>query len=373
MIDTGRKAAAIFTLSLGLAGCVPPAVETASAPQPRPAAVAPVRRSVPQVVPPGATPRPPYDLVSAVTALGRGFDGKAGIAVRDIQAGWVVSFNGAAAFPQQSVSKLWVALTFLDAVDRGTLSLDDPITVRRADLAVFHAPIRQFVTADGYRTTLRRLLEGAMTQSDNACNDMLLRKVGGPDAIRGFLARKGLGGISFGPGEGKLQARIAGLEWQPEWAGGQGFLQARSKLSYEVRAAALQRYLADPYDGASPEGITYALSQLRQGQLLSPASTALLTSLMAASRTGPQRMRAGLGPDWALAHKTGTGQELGSLATGYNDVGILTAPDGRTYAVAVMIASTRQSIPVRQRLMADVVRAVVRSAPATRSGTALAQ
>jgi beta-lactamase class A len=61
-----------------------------------------------------------------------------------------------------------------------------------------------------------------------------------------------------------------------------------------------------------------------------------------------------------IAHKTGTGQDLGNLSTGYNDVGVLTAPDGRSYTVAVMIASTRAPVPVRQALMADVARAVVR-------------
>ena len=45
----------------------------------------------PQVVPPGATPRPPAMLLSEIERLGRGFDGVAGIAVRDVQAGWSVS------------------------------------------------------------------------------------------------------------------------------------------------------------------------------------------------------------------------------------------------------------------------------------------
>ncbi|MDB5685030.1 MAG: beta-lactamase [Sphingomonas bacterium] len=340
-------------------GCVP----TVEAPRPQVAAQAPVRQIVPPVVPPGATPKPPASLVSAVTALGRGFDGKVGIAVRDVQAGWLVSFNGAAMFPQQSVSKLWVALTVMDAVDRGALSLSDEVVVRPSDLTVFHQPIKPLVTAAGYRTTIGKLLEGAMTRSDNTCNDVLLWKVGGPSAVRRMLAAKGLGGIEFGPGERQLQAQIAGLEWRPEWAGGAGFLQARSTMTYEARSRALERYVDRPYDGAAPEGITYGLARLRQGQLLSPGSTATLLTLMAQSHTGPRRMRAGLGPGWALAHKTGTGQDLGTLGTGYNDVGVLTAPDGRTYAVAVMIASTRRPIVSRMQLMAEVVRAVVRTAP----------
>ena len=40
-------------------------------------------------------------------------------------------------------------------------------------------------------------------------------------------------------------------------------------------------------------------------------------------------------------------------------MGLITAPDGHAYAVAVMIASTRRPIPERQALMAAVTRAVV--------------
>ena len=80
---------------------------------------------------------------------------------------------------------------------------------------------------------------------------------------------------------------------------------------------------------------------------------------MAQSRTGPERLAGGLVEGWRLAHKTGTGQVLGPRATGYNDVGLLTAPDGRTYAVAVFIADTTRPVPERQALMQAVTRAVI--------------
>jgi beta-lactamase class A len=44
--------------------------------------------------------------------------GTVGIAVRDVHEGWVASHNGRALMPQQSVSKLWVAIALMDAVDR---------------------------------------------------------------------------------------------------------------------------------------------------------------------------------------------------------------------------------------------------------------
>ncbi|TVV77254.1 class A beta-lactamase [Sphingomonas solaris] len=349
----GRHRAAIM-LPVLLAGCVSP-----SAPQRVSTPTPPVRVVQPRVVPPGATPRPPAMLLSELERLGRGFDGVVGIAVRDVQAGWSVSWNGTGRFPQQSVSKLWVALTLLDAVDRGTLRLEDPITVRRSDLTLFHQPVRAMMGPDGFTTSIRNLLTIAMTQSDNTANDVLLQRVGGPSAVRAFFTRASISGIAFGPGEKLLQSRIAGMEWKPEYAGGQGWLVARAALPLEVRRAALERYLADPMDGAQPEGMVAALARLRKGDILSPGSTQVLLSIMAQSKTGPQRLKGGLGENWAFAHKTGTGQELGSLATGYNDVGLLTAPDGRTFAVAVMIASTRQPIWARMQLMQNVTRAVV--------------
>lgn len=354
---------AIPLTAFSLAACVPTVEQAPPAPI-VPVVTMPEPAPVPQ--PAASRPQPSADLLNAIQALGGAFKGRAGISVRDIEAGWTLSFDGDAMLPQQSVSKLWVAIAIMDAVDRGKLSLADPVTVRRSDLTVFHQPIRALVTDKGYETTIGKLLELAMTRSANTCNDVLLWKVGGPPAIREMLARKGIEDVGFGPGERALQAKTAGLKWRPEWAGGHGFLKARAAMAYEARRRALERYLADPYDGASADGITLGLAMLERGELLSPASTRHLLGLMRASRTGPLRLRSGIRPGWTLAHKTGTGQDLGKLSTGYNDVGILASPGGRRYAVAVMIASTREAIPVRMRLMGDVSRAIVKAEESAR-------
>ena len=80
---------------------------------------------------------------------------------------------------------------------------------------------------------------------------------------------------------------------------------------------------------------------------------------MGNTRTGKNRLRGGLRPGWTLSHKTGTGQVLGAVQAGYNDIGIITAPDGRSYSVAVMIKKTSTPLPVRMALMNNVVRAVI--------------
>jgi beta-lactamase class A len=210
-----------------------------------------------------------------------------------------------------------------------------------------------------FGSTINGLLIYAIAQSDNAANDILVREVGGPDVVRRWLSTRGVSGVRASPEERFLQSEVAGLTWRPEYSFGQAFWIARSTVDPKVRVARLQAYLADPKDGATPDGIVQGLSRLMHGDLMSPASTQQFLKILRQTTTGPQRLKAGLGPGWSIAHKTGTGQDLGDLSTGYNDVGLLTAPDGRTYAVAVMIASTRAPVPVRQAFMADVARVVV--------------
>ena len=69
------------------------------------------------------------------------------------------------------------------------------------------------------------------------------------------------------------------------------------------------------------------------------------------------------------AVQPGTGQVLGAVQAGYNDIGILTAPDGRSYAVAVMIKRTSTPLPTRMALMNNVVRAVIDNHQARTGGT----
>lgn len=314
---------------------------------------------------------PPPALDALIQTMGQRFRGHVGIAVRSIDRGWTSTYNGDQLFPQQSVSKLWVSMTMFDALDRGKVTLNTPVTITRNDLTLFHQPIAAMVGANGYTTTLGDLLHRAMTESDNTANDSILRTVGGPEAVRSFLARRFVDNVRFGPGERLLQSATAGVNWAPGMDG-RRFLAARSALPMSARERALDAYLANPMDGASPRGIVTALAALKRGEMLSPYSTQILLDTMAQAHTGPQRVKGGVPAGWRYAHKTGTGQELGGRSTGYNDVGIMTAPDGSSYAIAVMIGSTTVSIPERWALMQGVSRAVAEMHGAMASGARIA-
>lgn len=305
----------------------------------------------------GARAAPP-EMVSALRTLWAAFPGKAGIAVMKTDGSWMVSYRGDEPMPQQSVSKLWVAISVMDAVDKGQLSLDDQVTLKKSDITLFHQPIAGLIGANGYTTTVASLLKRAMTQSDNTANDFLMRRVGGPTAIRDVISAKRLGAIRFGPGERHFQAATAGLTWKPEYSVGGAFNAARSALPASTRKAAMDRYVSDPMDGATPAAIARSLARLKRGELLSPQSTRYLLNVMQSTETGRARLKAGVPAGWKLAHKTGTGQDLRNRTAGFNDVGIMIAPDGTSYAVAVMIADTTAPVPARQKLIQQVASTV---------------
>ena len=352
-----------------LAGCVisaaiVPPPRQARAPQGPGAVTVPIGQPVRNAAPPRGTldpgfRRPAPGLNDRLYALWRAYPGKVGIAVQRIDGEWAIAQRGPDLFPQQSVSKLWVAMTVLDAVDNGRMSLDQRVRIGPEDLVVFHQPLADRVRAAGSVTmSVRDLIETAITHSDNLANDSLLRTVGGPEAVRAFIRRKDLGSIRFGPGERLLQSGTAGLTWQQSYSIGRNFQTARAALSPATRRAAMDNYLANPVDGASPSAIASGLTRLARGTLLSPESTDYLLGVMSRTKSGPKRLKAGLPPGWQFLHKTGTGQDLNGTTAGYNDIGIATAPDGTRYAIVVMMGSTASPIPARMQLMQAVSGAV---------------
>lgn len=306
--------------------------------------------------------RPADSAVSALNAdileRVRSFEGISGIAVKSIDEGWEAGWRPERLFPQQSVSKLWVALTAMDAVDKGKINLAKQVRLDRDDLTLWSRQTASAVLRGNYVKSLDELLYDALVMSDNHANDKLMREVGGPDAVRATIAEKGLGPIRFYDGERALQSKIAGLSWNPSYSIGNNFSAARARLPDNVRQAAFDRYIDDPYDGAAPIAIARALARLENGELLSPQSTAKLLTTMGMAKTGRLRIKAGLKSGWTWNHKTGTGQNFRGRVGGLNDIGILTAPDGKSYAIAVMTIpnSTDGSA---QELMRDIGRMVI--------------
>jgi beta-lactamase class A len=286
--------------------------------------------------------------------------GVLGVGLMNLESGEVWTFNGDRRFPMQSVAKAILGAVVLGEVDAGRLSLDDSVTLAENDISPPFSPIAEAWPA---RTTytIGELLVAAVGGSDNTAADMLMRRVGGPGAVTAWLAQHHIDGVRVDRYERELQPEIGGLEsFRIGWKG-DAFARQLAAAPVPQRAAMLRAYLKDPRDTATPRGMLAFLRQLQAGELLSPASTKRLLRIMTETKSGPGRIKAGL-PDGArLAHKTGTARTDLGVNPAVNDVGIITLPDGRSYALAVYLSGATLNAAGREAVIADVTRAVVRA------------
>lgn len=294
------------------------------------------------------------DIISAA-------QGNVGIGVLDLNSGKSWFLNGKQRFPMQSVYKLPIAIAVLKLVDEGKISLDQLVTITPQEFAPGSSPIKEF-KSDRAQFTCKYLLERSVGISDNTAADALVRLVGGPQQVNAILGRLKIRDVRVDRLERQMQPESVGLtNFRPELADEQKFAQLVEKIPDRVKKAALEKYLTDPRDTATPEGIVDLLSKLHSNQLLSQNSTALLLKIMTDSSTGQKRLKAGLPKNWSIAHKTGTGQDVLGRSTATNDVGIASSPNGKHVAIAVFIADSKAPLEKREKLMSDIAEAVVKA------------
>jgi len=283
-----------------------------------------------------------------------------GFGLMNLESGQHWTLNGEHLFPMQSVFKAILGAAALSEVDAGRLSLAETIAIDGKQLSPPFSPIaeawpgRTIYTAD-------ELLVAAVSDSDNTAADVLMKRIGGPGAVNAWLQGKSLNGLRIDRYERELQPEAHGMASFREAWKGPAFAAAMATVPPEARRRAQAAYLRDPRDTASPNGMLGFLARLDGGELLSEASTLRLMSIMAHSPRGAERLKAGFPKDAAFAHKTGSsGTDLGVTAA-YNDVGVLTLPDRRSYAVAAFLTGSTAPEPARAALMADLGRVVAAS------------
>jgi beta-lactamase class A len=204
------------------------------------------------------------------------------------------------------------------------------------------------------------LIALAVQKSDNTAADSIMQRIGGPAAVTTWLSGKGVGEINVSRYERQLQPELNGMApFRPAWIDQRAWLDARDAVTPQVREAATARYLADPRDTATLLSTLDFLSRLAQGQLLSARSTRLLLRLMTDSETGQRRLKAGLPEGSSLAHKTGSAATDLGLTPATNDIGIVTLPSGRRFALAAYLAGSTATEAARDGLIADAARLAV--------------
>lgn len=234
--------------------------------------------------------------------------------------------HAADAFPMQSVYKLPIAMAMLHAVEQGRFTLDQKIRFLPSDRIApdQFSQLQQEHPHGDADVPIEDLLRLAVSNSDGVASDMLVRSLGGPPAPDAYVRSLGISGIHIVDTEQALGREV----------------KLEDRNSAEPRAlVALLRLLAD----RSP---------------LSPQHTQLLLGWMTASHTGDHRIRALLAPGTVVADKTGTSGSARNFTNATNDVGLITLPDGRKLAIAILVADAAAPSAVREHVIAEIAQAV---------------
>lgn len=278
--------------------------------------------------------------------------GSLGISVLDMQSGAQWRINSDQPFPMMSVFKVPVAAAVFERVDQGHISLQQPITVSRAELRPGASVIRENFRGERMTFTVQQLLQNSVSRSDNTAIDALIKLIGGPAAVTSFLRSHGIEGMRVDLDEGGMSDLLTHVgPTMPK-----PVHETPDTKDRRLRLG-LQAFLADPRNRSTPDAAVAFLKKLQGGTLLSPPSTRHLLDLMH-QQTTPRRLREGLPEGVMLADKCGTSTTLNGVTAAYNDIGIMTWPDGRQVIVAVFLSASKASQAEREKLFSRITQAI---------------
>ena len=277
--------------------------------------------------------------------------GTLGITVIDLKGGATWRVNANQAYPMMSVFKAPVGAAVLAQIDRGDMSFDQTITLTRAKLGP--GPIRDHFRGDQMTFTVRQLLAAAVSKSDNNAVNALIKLIGGPEVVTAFLRTHGIDGMRVDMDEAGIARVFENLESNGQAPANETSIEEHQRLQRGYKA-----YLADPRDRSTPDAAAIFLRKLWRNELVSPASTQHLIHLMY-EQTVPSRLRAGLPANVRLADKCGTSYTLDGVTAAYNDIGILTWPDGHAVIVAAFLTASHASQKQREAIFAELGHEIV--------------
>jgi beta-lactamase class A len=289
-------------------------------------------------------------LERELTRLGKASGGVTGATAIHLETGRRVSLNGSERFPMASSYKVPIAVQLLTLVDQGKVRLDQMIELKASDLHPGSGTLTGLFNKPGVALSVRNLMELMLLISDNSATDVCLRLAGGGEAVTARMKELGINGITVSrPTIGMISDWLGVAE--SDWASDD--LRYKRRLNDEERKAAAKKFDADIRDTSTPEAMAELLVKIYRKDILKRESAELLYDIMRRCQTGDARLKGILPAGTEVAHKTGT---IGGTT---NDVGIITLPDNAGHvAIAVFIKSSEKEVPQRERVIAELARAV---------------
>jgi beta-lactamase class A len=210
-----------------------------------------------------------------------------GMFFMEVDTGNYLDINGEKSFPAASTIKLPILMALFQAVDAGTVKLDDVLTVRRDLITGGSGELQNNA---GARLSVLQTATKMIAISDNTATNMIIDRLGGKKALN----------TKF--------------------------------ISWGLRKTTIRQLLGD-FKGkntTSPADLVRLSASIAKHQLISESSRSKVLDIL--NQTANRKLLpAGLGKGAAIAHKTGT---LGRLI---GDAGIVEMPNGKLYLAGIFV------------------------------------
>ncbi len=250
-------------------------------------------------VPPDQSPAGRF--VATLRIIEANAGGTLGAELYEVNTGLSIGLNRTKRFGHCSSFKTSLAaMILLRETVLGDTGLDNPSPHRtwsREDL-VSHSPFTAERLEEG--ATLRELAQATQTLSDNTAANILLREVGGPSELTDFWR------VICDDNVSRLDRYEPALNNVPVT---------------EVR------------DTTTAPAMARTVAKLIYGDALPEEQRGLLKQWMSETRTGANRVRAGLPEDWISGDKTGTSFWPG-MDSLYVDIGFIESPERGPFTFA---------------------------------------
>lgn len=253
------------------------------------------------------------------------------VGVAFVSEGDTVTVNNGVHYPMMSVFKMHETLAVANTLERSGISLDTILSINRVDLDLdTWSPMLKEYTAQSFTVPVGRLMEYAVTKSDNNASNLLFKHIVSPtetDAYIRSIAKDTTFRIQYSEAE----------------------MKANHALSY--------------CNYTTPLSAALLIKQVMEEPVVGKNYQDSIRQYLATVTTGQDRLGSVTeGSDVMLfAHKTGSGyrNEAGELIA-HNDVGYFRLRDGRSYALAVLIRDFGGTEAEASAIIADISRRVYR-------------
>lgn len=251
--------------------------------------------------------------------LEKSSDGTLGVAAIDTESHESLNYNANKRFPFCSTFKFVLVAAILrkSQIDYGLL--EKKLHYTKQDL-VGWSPITRKHLSQGM--TVKQLCKAAITQSDNAAANLLMKLLGGPKAVTWFARTIRDKKFNLVRWETALNTAIPG----------------------------------DPRDTTTPLSMTNSLKAIVLGNILAPQNKHLIKSWLLENATGAKRMRSGTPRGWLVGDKTGTG-DYGTT----NDIGVVWPPTCNPIIISLYFTQYKKNAAPDEKILAKATQFVLKS------------